>query len=418
MRVEQISIFESLIDMYERSEHYSKVPLEDFTTELLAGVLRSNQAWLDAFVSKVLTLEGGEWRVTTQKYYPLSNHFNCIVDMVFYNKDSIAFVENKVDSTLHTEQLERYETVLLQFLEDDVFQNVSLHYCTKRREEVTTPFEVKFNLFRWRDVYQFFLPFREDSLVDAFLLFLERKRLMKISELEGEDLQVLGKISSTMSKLEEIMELVQIEMGKRFGKPKVEQMIKELTVHDRYIAKISPAFADNYSDIAVGITFEDNAPALLVQVWCNRKNTKAEVFFRKLASQPQFFDQFYEKSSGWRARFLYPLKNIMGENDQWIFLEQWFQHHLNLMETFILETEELEWNIPIAREIIAHEGGDRFLLKLGSGRGQIMDLRNKVIHPAMNLDSLIKFGYWEENFEQHALPNINDVNLKQIKEYF
>jgi hypothetical protein len=36
----------------------------------------------------------------------------------------------------------------------------------------------------------------------------------------------------------------------------------------------------------------------------------------------------------------------------------------------------------------------------------------------MNLDSLIKFGYWEENFEQHALPNINDVNLKQIKEYF
>ncbi len=67
--------------------------LKEFTTEVLAGVLRSDQALLDSFVNKVLGIKGKNFVVDTQRLYQ-----DVTVDMVFSNDDTLCFLEHTVQA--------------------------------------------------------------------------------------------------------------------------------------------------------------------------------------------------------------------------------------------------------------------------------------------------------------------------------
>jgi PD-(D/E)XK nuclease superfamily len=414
MKIEHsTTVFEQLLNLYQKEE--LSIPTEDFTTEVLAGVLKSNQKMLDDFAQRVLNQQGSNWKVMTQVFYPLENDINCIVDMVLYNEDAIAFIENKVDSHLHTQQLDRYEKVLLQLLGEQSIKRASLHYCTKRLEDVDTSFEVNFGYFRWKDVYAFLAEYEEDTLVRAFLCYLERKKLMKPLELEAYELDILRDIPTLFHKLEAILEPIRVEVEKRFGPVNMKegkQQTSHLAEHSRYTVRTSPVFGGAFSDITAGFTFE-NEPSLLVQVWCNRKNKQSELFRKIITENEEVFDAILLKEKGWGVRFQLPLKEIFHYSDQYKTIQQWVTTHLDFIESFVLETEELEWNIAIKRSIIACQGDGRYLVQLGSGRGQILDTFSGVLNPPLNCDSILKMGYWEE----HQLTDAEqqEILTKQVR---
>ena len=56
-------LFVRLLNLY--LSHRQKVPREDFITEVLAGVLQSDQQLLDNYAHEVLCLPKGEYSLTT-----------------------------------------------------------------------------------------------------------------------------------------------------------------------------------------------------------------------------------------------------------------------------------------------------------------------------------------------------------------
>ena len=51
-----MSVFERVYNLMK--SHFERIPLENLTTEFLAGILESNQDILDSFAKKTLKLEG------------------------------------------------------------------------------------------------------------------------------------------------------------------------------------------------------------------------------------------------------------------------------------------------------------------------------------------------------------------------
>ncbi|RDI36475.1 PD-(D/E)XK nuclease family protein [Falsibacillus pallidus] len=416
MRIERATtVFEQLLNLYTREG--LTVPLEDFTTEVLAGVLKSDQGMLDDFVHKMLHQDGGHWKVMTQVYYPLEDSLDCFVDMVFHNEDSIAFIENKVDSHLHSRQLERYERVLLLLRDQQSYHHVSLHYCTKRLEQIDDAFEVEFRSFRWHDIYKFFTECKENSLVLAFLQFLERNKLMRAMEFELFEMDGLKGLPKLLHKLDGMLEPVRFEMEKRFGpvKSRDGKQISQITDHGRYAISISPAFGGSYSDLTAGFLFDDE-PSLLVQLWSNRRNIHSERFHRIIMENEELFDSIILKEKGWGFRFSLPLTRIFSEMDQYKAILQWMVERLDSIESFMMETEELEWDMEIKRSIIAAQGEGRYLVQLGGGRGQILDLFSGVINPPQNCDSILKMGYWEDcQLTKEEEKEILNTQVRMIK---
>jgi hypothetical protein len=82
---------------------HSTYRLEDFTTEVLAGILCSDQTLLDSFVSIVLKIEGSDFKLETQKVYS-----NSKINMVFFNDRTLCFLENQVVAPINSKRLERY----------------------------------------------------------------------------------------------------------------------------------------------------------------------------------------------------------------------------------------------------------------------------------------------------------------------
>ena len=112
-------MFSNLLKLYKSAS--KNTPTEDFTTEVLAGILDSDKLLLEEFVNVVLKIEGSNFTVKTQVHYEKS-----IIDMVFENKDTLCFLENKVDSSEGHKQLKKYSKILLTNK-----KIIFLRYCTK-----------------------------------------------------------------------------------------------------------------------------------------------------------------------------------------------------------------------------------------------------------------------------------------------
>lgn len=150
-----ISIYNRLLSLYKKNGSLNKTPLEDYTTELLVGLLEDNQAMLDDFANSVLKIEGEGFNIESQNKYILPGDINCIIDMVVTNKDSICFIENKVNASEGERQLERYAAVLRN-IKSKENKEIYLRHCTKYYDKKEIK-NFQFKQYRWSDVYKFLL---------------------------------------------------------------------------------------------------------------------------------------------------------------------------------------------------------------------------------------------------------------------
>jgi hypothetical protein len=338
-------MFNSLLGL-----HTDRVPLEDFTTEALCGVLSSNQEILNTFVNKVLKVSGNGYSVITQKSYPGSR-----IDMVFENAESIIFLENKVGSEENHEQLSKYAKLLC-----DQDKKHYLRFCTKFLEvkEPNSYFpleKAQFYQFRWTDVYYFFSNdcYVFDSLIKYFLNFLEQNEMSKASEFTIDDLVAMRRFPSTFKSMEESINVVVPRFQELFGISKCTKtdVIKQLSWHNRYARWQDDLLDGGYSEILFGFNLgeqDHKYPLLNIHVWITKGHELYESVLSDIDSNKDLLPEIIISKNDYGFSFSYkePLSNFIANNNQFESIQTWFEDKIQIIHAYMTSSKSnVSWNV-------------------------------------------------------------------------
>lgn len=330
--------------------------LEDFATEILGGVLNSDQALLDSFVNKVLGIKGNQFKVETQTVY-----HDLTIDMVFYNEQTLCFLENKVDAFMREQMahLEKCEAILLTEQRDH--QQVYLRYCSKYYD--TQPIKgINFTQFRWSDVCTFLEAYSTNPLVSAFLDFIKEKEMKGITALDTKDLLAMSALNGTISKMDECLDSIAAEFTMLFGYPtrgrpkETLERLKLLVQLNSYrMMKQDILLGEGgWSEVTVCFDYEkltSPSTTLAVWYWCDRSHSQyeslKEVFKQNkhiFAIHPGFL--FEERPIGLRMLIQKSLTDFKEESQQLQAIHDWLVEILWVFRKFADKTPQLRWNLP------------------------------------------------------------------------
>jgi hypothetical protein len=290
------NIFERLLQLYRIQNNSGKTPLEDFVTELLAGVLQMDQQLLDRFVNEVLLIAGVEFKVDSQVFFSLPSDQNCIIDLVFENDSTICFLENKVASGEGQRQLERYVAVLDR-LNREQGKVTYLRYCTKSYDPKSVT-ACSFYQFRWQRVYEFLDKQEQTDIIREFLELLRGEKMAGIKDFSIEDIVIMKGIQDVIAKMDEVLDLARPTFIQHFGQPyqRDYERLKQIPPYNRYSLWTNTY---NSEDIEIMIGFEmesvknDVAPVLFVQVYRKKNNGFATKMQKHSEGNGNKFD-FYQ----------------------------------------------------------------------------------------------------------------------------
>jgi len=339
------------VKLFQRG-HYS---LEDFTTEVFAGVLRSDQTLLDTFVNQVLGIQGTNFGLETWETYG-----DFTIDMIFSNQESLCFLENNTQAMAEKKitLLEKCEALLLS--EQTQLMNVYLRYCSKYYNQQPKK-SVDFAQFRWTNVFSFLESYRENSLVKAFLEFLEENQMKGLTELNVEDLGAISTLNKTLHKMDECLDSVAAEFTMLFGYPsqgapnRTSERLKLLVEFNSYRMMKHDILlgSGGWSEMTICFDYEKISSAssnLAVWLWCDRTHSQYELlkeFFRQnkyiFAVQSGFL--FEERPIGLRIIIQKPLSDFKAKSNLHA-IHNWFIETLRVFKKFAHKTPQLTWNIP------------------------------------------------------------------------
>lgn len=339
-------LFDNLLRLKNRNE--KKTPLEDFTTELLCGILNSNESLKKSFILEFLKLPEGEYKLKTQVRYPQKDDIDCIIDFKLESDNFVCFIENKVNSSEGIRQLERYSN-LLDKLHVQLNKETKLIYCTKYNDpkDITSH---SFAQIRWFHIADFFKRFKENNVAKEFINYLNKNDMEKELTLNAVDFLSLNNLQNVINKAYEYLDRVKPLFEDTFNSQKKLKVkdgfdIKQIIRHNRliyYYQDIIPS--KGWSEIKYGFLF--NGPVAYVGVWLEKTNPN----YKKLI----------EYSKDYRNQF------SIGELDQGLFVElkkdiscylndenaeseilNWYKDSFRQFSDFIKSTPEIEWNIHV-----------------------------------------------------------------------
>jgi hypothetical protein len=340
--------------LFSRLFTRSTYNLEEFTTEVLAGVLRSKQAMLDNFVNQVLKIEGSNFGVETQHSQGEVNP-----DMVFSNKTTLCFLQSKVDTFVRTTQLEKLKNVLNGQSES---LDVYLRYCTKHYAHKAIK-GINFDQFRWEEVYAFFqTSYSDNPLVKEFINFLEDKDMNQVKELNANDLVAMGALSNTIRKMDLCLDSVASEFTELFDTPSLgiptqtQERLQDLVKYEQYHMTKAPLLHGGdgqwgWSDIRICFSYSAEETKIMVWYWCGKTHSQYESFKRlfhkhqsMFTSEPDFVVQ--DEANWFVIAFKKPLTEFEKEVKPLQAVHNWIVEHMRLLKQFSEKTPELAWNLP------------------------------------------------------------------------
>lgn len=341
-----ISIYNRLLSLYRKNRDMNKTPLEDFTTELLVGTLETDNELLDEFVNSVLLIEGKGFSISSQVKYYLKEDKDCIMDIVVKNEDIICFVENKVDSAEGERQLERYSKVLNNVKQSEG-KKVYLRYCTKYydKKEIS---DVDFLQYRWREVYKFFEKYKDDKIIEEYLEFLRGEGMDSAGDFNFQDLIVMSEINSTISKMDECLDMVKPKLTELFGKPYEYdyERLKQVCKNNQYVMWSKNIVGENgYSEITIGFKFEDNKmPVMIVFISVENGNSEFEKIKKMYTKQLEDIFDFYDYCDAYiYYSFEKPLSDFISSENQNEEICKWFTEKINVINE-LKQSINIMWN--------------------------------------------------------------------------
>lgn len=189
-----MSFFERL---YTYRQKEGKHERENFLTELLAGILRTNPVLLQAFIRWAgLSVEQADMpEVRTQVHHPEG-----IPDLVISTTDGklLLLVECKLEAKEGTEQLKRYEAILARC----AAPQSAVVFLTKYYEP---PSAGAVRYLRWHQLYAMSKQAAGDGLLTEFQQYLAFHNLHHPMSFTPTDLLVLENIAATTRKMDEVL---------------------------------------------------------------------------------------------------------------------------------------------------------------------------------------------------------------------
>ncbi len=329
-----MATYERLINLYKYSK--SITPLEDFSTEILTGILEMYPDVLNAFVQKILNLEEGEYIPYSQKHYSHSKDKSVFIDLVFESTDTICFLENKVESSEGENQLSRYSTVLDAF---SSYKNTHLRYCTKYFD-LKDESQHDFQQFRWSDIANLLLDFKDKPQIYDFYNFLKKYKMANNLEITAKELFLFENLPDTLSVLEELLEKIRPAFVSKFGEPSNPDYSGQMRKQSRYAFYKKGIFGDASNDMGAGIKFSDK-PSAYIWLWTAKVNTKSRVFNELIYSHSKLFDNVSDEYFDFKQ----DLSSFLASSKPVEELENWFMNKFQIIEDFIKNTPELEWRV-------------------------------------------------------------------------
>lgn len=344
-------MFTKLYKLYSGS--IRNTPTEDFTTELLVGVLNAHEDLRTRFCKELLGMHGEDFQVSTQVYYPSPDlgRMDCFVDMVIENEQEVCFVENKVNSPEGVYQLERYAGVLNGFIRD---KRVHLKYCTKRFEQkdsIMTKYEHSHNFsqFHWHHIGALLKDFQKRPIVKYFIEYLEKQGLHMDMKLKAIDMMTMENIARILSWSEKIIENEKPHFQKLFGniesrsRHKISEQLEDENRKCGYTLRVILPH-NQHSEILYSIMMEGSA---LVQIYLSEKHASFQDF-TNLAEDFKHEGVCFERL-GSGARLVAKKNLALLINDEAVEskLHQWYCYQYKWVLKFIEQTNsqgKLKWD--------------------------------------------------------------------------
>jgi len=328
--------------------------LEDFTTEILAGVLRSDQALLDNFVNKILGIKGRNFVLETQRFYD-----DLTIDLVFFNNKNLCFLANSVQTVIETSHFEKCQALLKT--EQQEFSNVYLRYCSKYYDTQVIK-DIDFAQFRFADICTFLESYPKNPLVSAFLDFLEDNNMKGITELNTDDLNAISTLNDTIKKMDECLDSVATEFTTLFGYPNQGapkrtaerlKLLLELNSYRMMKHDILPG-EGGWSEITACFDYEkltNTSTNIAVWHWCDRAHNQYTLLKNAFRQNKHLFSVhsgfiFEERATGMKIVIQKPLTEFDDEVNQLQAIHDWFIKTLKIFRQFTDKTPELNWDIP------------------------------------------------------------------------
>jgi len=325
-----------LLKLYSKAN--SITPVEDFTTEVFASILETDEVILKIFITEILELNYDEFQIETQKNYSLSNGERAIIDIVLKSKNVICFIENKVESCEGLNQLDKYSRVLDSLTE---YKERYLFYCTKYfdpKEENRH----RFRQFRWHNIAQI-IKSSENNIAKDFFNFLKSNNMSQRDEITTRDLFNLENIKETLSFLDSFLERIQPIFKEIFGKHASPDNTSQMRKFNRYVfykANVFGSESDKWNEIGVGFKF-DNEPKAYIWIWTSASNSKAYKFNEYLIEFGDLFDDHEKDYCSFSAELI----SFLGRENSLNELENWYREKFLILKKFIDQTKDLEWKL-------------------------------------------------------------------------
>lgn len=336
-------IYSRLLYLYKKNGNNNKTPLEDYTTEILVGILESNQELLDKFVNNILKIEGKKFTVDSQEKYTLHGDTDCIIDIVIKNEDTTCFIENKVNACEGYRQLERYSTVL-KAIKEKQNKNVFLRYCTKYYDSKVVK-GIDFLQYRWCDIYRFLEEYKENNLINEYICFLEEEGMSSAGNFNYEDLIVMSRINSTIAKMDECLDSIKETLSIKFNNPNERdyKRLKQIVREENYVVWCDNIISNSKSYISVGFTFQEElktkAPFLNVDLSIHETNIKYNDVKKIKEELENIFDSNYSDDEELLFSFEKSLSDFMKSHNQFEDICDWFNSKICAVKSLIEKIE-------------------------------------------------------------------------------
>lgn len=321
-----------------------RTPLEDFTTEIFAGLLRMEKEIRDDFLNNTLGLPYNEtYYIKTQQRYLLSGEPDCIVDMVIENDDTLCFIENKVGSEEGVRQLERYGKVLDEYKGSK--QNTYLIYCTKHYDP--KPYDChQFKQIRWHDIAKLLKRYENNTFVNEVTKYLKTHNMAQELTFTAEDFITLTNLQNLTNKVYEYLEKVKPSFEEAFGKGINNSLkVDQIKNHNRFIyykTGIIPAAHDWKSEIKYGFLL--HKPEIYIGIWVHKSIDDYKSFVECSKNLSSEFE-IGHLEAGTYIELKQNLSIYLNDETADSKIFDWFKEAFTEFRKFIDNTPDLKWKI-------------------------------------------------------------------------
>ena len=333
-------MFNNLYNLYRNNSH--KSPLEDFTTEGLANILKMYPKILNTFCLEFLELPEDDYKVETQYYQALnSDDANCIVDLVLIGGQHICFIENKVESSEGFKQ--RYIAALKLHHGGKVMY---LRYCTKYADPKTIEEEdICFSQFRWYQIAKFLKPNEENPIIKSFLEFLNTYKMSQDNTLKSENLVAMENLRKTVEIAEFHIDNSKPYFIKLFGSTSLNKNFNWDQIKDKnricyYADKVLASESGKWSEILFAIEF--NNLKMVSQIYVDRNHESFKAF--NSLQMPEGLTKT-EFDSGTAIQLKEDLGKYLNNANADKDIQDWFATSFEKLHVFIKSNSELNWSL-------------------------------------------------------------------------